>query len=82
MTKRKTFTVPTSVPISRRVSEVGGQLRDWIRSLDAPDRHNAHGLRSRGVEKQRGAFLYHYEILEDSGPGDEIRPRNRQAEAS
>lgn len=74
MSKRKTFTVPSSIPISRRVNQVGGQVRDWIRSLNAPDRHNAHGLRSRGFDKQRNEYLYHYEILEDSGP-DEARHR-------
>lgn len=78
MSKRKTFNVPSSLPISRRVNQVGGQVRDWIRSLDAPDRHNAHGLRSRGFEKQKSEYLYHYEILEDSGP-DEGRHRESSA---
>jgi hypothetical protein len=77
MVKRKTFTVPGTIPISRRVSEVGGQIRDWIRSLDAPDRHNAHGLRSKGFDRKRGEYHYHYEILEDAGPEEDARTRNR-----
>jgi hypothetical protein len=77
MVKRKTFIVPGTIPISRRVSEVGGQIRDWIRSLDAPDRHNAHGLRSKGWDRKRGEYHYHYEILENAGPEEDARTRNR-----
>ena len=77
MVKRKTFFVSRSVPMGRRVDEVGGQVREWIRSLDAPDRYNAHSLRSRGFERQKGMYLYHYEILEEGASPQDGRSRGR-----
>mgnify|MGYP006277312421 CR=1 FL=1 len=77
MVQRRTFTASRSTPVGRRVAEVGGQVREWIRSLDAPDRFNAHSLRSKGFERQRGMYLYHYELLEDKGSPQEGRSRGR-----
>ena len=70
MNKRKTFTVPCSIPISRRVNEVGNGIRAWIRSLDPADRHHLHSLRSKGVERRKGQYHYHYELL-DAAPREE-----------
>ena len=58
---------------------MGGQIREWIRSLDAPDRHNASGLRSRGFEKHKGAYHYHYELLEGAGPDGQTRGKDASA---
>ncbi len=70
MIMRKTFTVPGSTPISRRVNEVGNSIRAWIRSLDPADRPSLHSLRSKGFERRKGQYHYHYEIL-DAAPREQ-----------
>lgn len=82
MSNRITISVSKTIPVGRRVNEVGSRVRDWIRNLDAPDRINAYGLRSRGFAKQKGEYLYYYEILEGIGPEEKIRTEGNSVEAS
>lgn len=80
MGKRITIALSKTIPIGRRVNEAGSRVRDWIRSLEAPDRISAYGLRSRGFEKHKGEYLYFYEIQEGIIPKGKIRMGERSAE--
>jgi len=61
----KTITIPKSVPLTKRISEVNKQISEWLRSLDRHPYIETDDLRLSRCEQNHNRYIYHYEILAD-----------------
>jgi hypothetical protein len=62
MSQTKTITVPKTMPLVERISEVNQLVADWLKSLDRPYNVERDEVRLIGCEKNGRDYLYHYEI--------------------
>lgn len=68
MSQAKTITVPKTMPLIERISEVNKLVADWLRSLDRPYNVERDELRLTGCEKNGKEYLYHYEVHRKDTP--------------
>ena len=66
MEMNTTVTVNGNLPIDRRLTEAGRQLRAWLKSLGTPYENSLHRLRSKGFERRGQEVVYHYELRPDA----------------
>lgn len=64
-----TVTLNRSLPIDRRLTEAGRQLRSWLKSLGTPYENSFHRLRSKGFERRGQEVVYHYVLRPDVEDG-------------
>ena len=68
MSQTKTITVPKTMPLIERISEVNNLVADWLKSLDRPYNVERDEVRLIGCEKNGRDYLYHYEIHRKDTP--------------
>ena len=59
----KTITIPKTMPLIERISEVNKQISDWLRSLERHPHIETDELRLSKCERNHKGYIYHYEIL-------------------
>ena len=62
MAESITISVPKSMPITERISELGRQLSDWLNSLNEPLHFWRDKLELTKCEANGGEHIYQYAI--------------------
>jgi len=63
MLQSKTISLPSSMSVAERISEVKKQLQEWLASVQPPFRYSTDALRLKKHERVGREHIYEYEIL-------------------
>ena len=59
----KTIVISRKMPLPKRISEVGEQVRVWVRGLDVPFNCEMDRLQLREFRIRNSDYLYSYRII-------------------
>jgi len=61
-----TISLPTTMPLTERLSKVNKQLSEWLEALDRPLVIWKDKLKLEKCRRNNGEYIYHYAISRDS----------------
>ena len=65
MLDSSTITLPETMPLSDRISEVSKQISEWLESLESPFDGKTDALQLINYERKGKKFTYQYSIDRD-----------------